>query len=286
MPDLRHLAVASARSPRFRAVIAEAWRLARLMGSERFSIIHVGERTTEAAADFAEACAGLGLDAGAVVHWLSGEPADAIVQFAAEQQVGLIVAGALERDTGPHFLSGVARALLRQCPCSLLLVTEPAPEPRPFRRLVMVTDFSESSRRAFRAALALAEKDEAESLHVLSVYTPFSAARADLGTAQGPVRGEEDEETRLEQFVEAGADSPVEIDVRVIHSTTGLGASDFSKTIEADLLVVPAAADAQGGTLLPAYMDWVIQVIPCSLWVVKAVGPDPSFTAELGASSV
>ncbi len=268
MPDPTHIAVACAMSPRLRGVLAEAQRFASLFDA-RLSILHAGERIAAHEDRFRSAIATLGLPEDTPVHWAQGAPAAALIGLAAEHSVDLLVAGALERDTGPHFLSSVARSLLRSVNCSLLLFTEPREDPKPFRKIVFVTDFTDAAREALRTALHIAEREQVESLHVLSVFTPFTAARAKFGSAESPSHHEHDAEGMLDEFASFAAESPVPIETRVIHSTTGMAAADFTKSIEADLLVVPAATDPEGQTLLPTYMDWVIQVIPCNLWIVK-----------------
>jgi len=263
-----HLAAACALSPRLHGVLAEARRFAALFDA-RFSVLHAGEQTTAHEERFRAALEKAGLPGDTTIHWAGGAPAPALIGLAEKAHVDLLVAGALERDAAPHFLSGVARSLLRGAPCSLLLFTDPREQPCPFRRIVVLTDFTDSAREALSLALHVAEREQAEVLHVLSVHTPFTAARAQLGSEAGPGRHAHDEEAMLDDFVAFAAESPVPIDTRVIHSTTGMGASDFTKTIEADRLVIPAIADGAGSTLLPPYMDWVMQVIPCPLWVVK-----------------
>lgn len=270
MPRYEHIAVASALSPRFRAVLAEGWRFAKRFNT-RFSIIHAAGRTHEREAQFREACETLGIPMNTPIIWKDGpDPAASIVEAAMENSVDLLVAGALERDAQMHFLGGIARELMRRLHCSLLLFTHPEIEQHRFRRLVAITDYSEEARDAFQSALKLAEMEEAEILHVLSVFSPFVKARAVLKDSDQPGRAEDEEEEMLEDFVSAGADSPVMIDPRVIHTTTGMGASDFTKNVEADLLVVPASAHPEEGTLVPAYLDWVFKIIPCNLWVVKS----------------
>jgi nucleotide-binding universal stress UspA family protein len=269
MPRYEHIAVASALSPRFRAVLAEGWRFANRFDA-RFSIIHAAGYSPEREEQFREANEALGIPLSTPIIWKEGPaPASSIVDAAQEHGVDLLVAGALERDAQMHFLGGVARELMRRLHCSLLLFTHPEVEPHQFRRLVAITDYTEEAREAFRCALKLAEMDEAEILHVLSVFSPFAKARASLGENGGSGRHEDQEEAMLEEFVSTGAESPVTIDPRVIHTTTGMGASDFTKNVDADLLIVPASAHPEEGTLLPAYLDWVFKVIPCNLWVVK-----------------
>lgn len=268
MPEPKNIAVACALSPRLRSVLAEAWRFAQYFDAQ-FSILHAGAYTAEKEREFLANATTLGLPADTTVLWAEGEPAPALLSLAEKQGVDLLVAGALERDVGPHFLSGVARTLLRESNCSLLLFPKPNECPQPLRKIVVVTDFTDGSREALRLALHVAEREQVESLHVLSVFSPFAAARARMGAEENPTRNEEEEDAMLDEFVSFAADSPVPIETRVIHSTTGMAAADFTKTIEADLLVVAATTNPDGSIQLPTYMDWVIQVIPCNLWVVK-----------------
>jgi nucleotide-binding universal stress UspA family protein len=270
MPRYEHIAVASALSPRFRAVLAEGWRFANRFGA-RFSIIHAGAYSPEREEQFREANEALGIPLNTPILWKEGPPAESIVDAAREHGIDLLVAGALERDAKIHFLGGVARELMRRLHCSLLLLTHPEVDEHIFRRMVTITDYTEEAREAFQSALKLAEMDESEVLYVLSVFSPFAKARASLGDSSGAGdrRLEDEEEALLEEFVSPAENSPVTIDPRVIHTTTGMGASDFTKNVDADMLVVPASAHPEEGTLLPAYLDWIFKVIPCNLWVVK-----------------
>jgi nucleotide-binding universal stress UspA family protein len=269
MPRYDHIAVASALSPRFRAVLAEGWRFATRFGA-KFSIIHADGYSAEREEQFREANEALGIPLSTQIIWKEGPPALSIVNAAREQGVDLLVAGALERDSQMHFLGGVARELMRRLHCSLLLLTHPEVEEHTFRRLVTITDYTEEAREAFQSALKLGEMDESEVLYVLSVFSPFAKARASLGENSGAEgRHEDQEEALLQEFVSPGEHSPLTIDPRVIHTTTGMGASDFTKNVDADLLIVPASAHPEEGTLLPTYLDWVFKVIPCNLWVVK-----------------
>jgi nucleotide-binding universal stress UspA family protein len=272
--NISRVALATAFSPRFLPGLAEGRRFAARLEAA-FSIIHTGERTVEKETILAEAMEHLGIPPETQVLWRSGEPVEAIIHAAEEAGIHLLIAGALIRErevSGRIFVGSVARGLLQRGSCSLLLITKPQIELRRYRRIAMVTDFSEGARNAFRAALALAEQDEAECLHVIAIRSPFAAAR--LRIEQGEA-ATDNRETLLEEFAGIAAGSPVMVERRVIESNTGIGAADFITSIEADLLVVPTAA-SQGPTLLPPQMDWVSQVIPCDLWVVKKPPVQPS----------
>jgi hypothetical protein len=110
------------------------------------------------------------------------------------------LAGALEgKDVASRsFLGAVARPLAKLARCSLLLLTHPQIGPNPFRRIVVITDFSDCAKTALKNALWLAEADSAELVQVISIHTPFMQARAELGAEyEKPTRRREEEEQLL-----------------------------------------------------------------------------------------
>jgi hypothetical protein len=68
----------------------------------------------------------------------------------------------------------------------------------------------------------------------------------------------------VKEFDTAG----VPIDTRCIEGTTGFAAADFVQSIEADLLVVAGETTA-GHAAFPARMEWLENVIPANLLVIR-----------------
>jgi nucleotide-binding universal stress UspA family protein len=276
-PPYRRVAVASAFSPRFEMVLAEAKRVRERLGSE-LNLIYVGEKDDETTRRFTEALAALDLPGDSLIHYQQGSPADAILQVVAANQVELIVAGALEKEVVLRpFLGNVARRLVREAPCSVILFTKPEREPKPLRRIVFfVPDYSAHAKHALQTTLQLAGQEQCENLYVIRVYTSFDAARAtlranaELPEDQPAARTLEEEEDALDEFIdEAQAGAPaIAIEGRCIRGNTGFAASDFVQAVEADLLVVPVETSAAAGEL-PPHIAWVTDVIPCNLWIIR-----------------
>jgi nucleotide-binding universal stress UspA family protein len=271
MPDnspYKTIAVASTFSPRFRHVLAEAKRI-----RERFRaqlhVIYAGKRSEEAAAKFREALEELQLPADSTIHYEEGDPAEAILRTLDREKIDVIVAGALEKEVVLHpFLGNVARRLVQEAPCSVMLFTKPAVKPNPLRRMVFVTDFSSHGLHA----LQLAAAESSERLYVISIITTFDQARAsiraDAGEGGKPQTRDEEEEA-LEQFVLAAGETEVPMEARCIRGNTGLVASDFVESIKADLLVVPLHKNGEASQPLPSNIAWVTDVIPCNLWLIR-----------------
>ena len=269
----KQIAVASTFSPRFEQVLSEAKRIRDRFGSN-LSLIYVGERSEETAQKFAAILDRLKLPADSQVHYGQGAPADGILRAISDHQVDLIVAGALEKEAALHpFLGNVARRLLREAPCSVVLFTNPELDPRPLRKIVFVADYSEHGQHAFNQTVKLAEAESSECLYAIRVYTTFDEVRAstfvDNGDSARRPRTFEEEEIALEKFVLAAGDTEVPIDARCIRGNTGFAASDFVKSVEADLLVVPVQKNEDSTERLPNHLAWIADVIPCNLWLVR-----------------
>jgi len=266
------IAVASTFSPRFLPLLAEAKAFSTPLGSG-FSIIYAGKYGDAEQDRFAQAFAELGIDPPPKVYCAEGDPATVIMRTATEQGIDLLIAGALERDTGGrNFLGDVARTLMRDSPISLMLFPQPSAEPRSFKKLAVIVDFSSQAQTALKKAIFLAEKHTAESIHALRIFTIFDQA---LSKPDEFLQGEktehpglEEEEAQLKKFIDAAGPSATPVEGRCIEGTTGFAASDFVQAIEADLLVIPSAAPGAPHQF-PQGMDWLFNVIPANLLVVR-----------------
>ncbi len=266
------IAVATTFSPRFRQVLAEAKRL-----RERFPadlhLIFAGKRNEEAATKFRDALEELRLPPDSTIHYEEGDPAEAILRTLAREKIDVIVAGALEKEVVLHpFLGNVARRLVREAQCSIMLFTKPATKPKPLRRIVFVADYSSHGLEALKKTLSLAAAESSERLYVISIITTFDQARASIssGASKGKDSDAHDEEEEaLEQFVLSAGATEVPIEVRCVHGNTGLVASDFVQSVNADLLVVPLQKKGEPGQPLPSNIAWITDVIPCNLWVIR-----------------
>jgi nucleotide-binding universal stress UspA family protein len=266
------IAVATTFSPRFKEVLAEAKRI-----SERFladlHLIHVGGRNEETRRKFDQVLAELNLPSDLPIYYEEGDPAEAILGVLTREKIDMLVAGALEKEIVLHpFLGNVARRLVREANCSVMLFTHPERNPRPLRRIVLIANHAREDLAALRATLLLAEAEPCERLYVIAIVTVFDEARASiLGNAmnsqeQKPSGAEEEE---LEELIFSAGATEVPIETRLIRGATGLAASDFVRSVEADLLVVLLPKRGERLQQLPSNIAWVSDVIPCNLWVIR-----------------
>src|SRR3979411_2971560 len=85
--------------------------------------------------------------------------------------------------------------------------------------------------------------------------------------SEKPTRKREEEDQLLRDFVATAPACGVPVESKIVDTTTGFAACDFTQSIGAELLVVPAPDHVAG--VLTSMMDWALQVTPCSLWIVQ-----------------
>jgi hypothetical protein len=247
----RRAAVASTFSPTFAAVLAEAGCFAGHCGAS-LEVLHAAAPTPEKEARFREA-----LGYGVQIRWVENEnPSAGLLSVAGNYE--LLIAGALQREDGSRpYTSSVARDLLRTASCDLLLVPRPQESPSAPGHIVVALEPGGGKCGLLSRTV---ERLRPQKLTLAVTQTPFAAAIA-------ASRGEQpaDLDAWLDDLTGGFADSAVEIDVRVVTSNTGYNLCDVVEGLEADLLVVRA----DSGGALPLHMNWLYQVIPTRLLVVR-----------------
>ena len=263
----RRVGVATTFSPRFKAVLAEAGRVSRALSAPLF-LIHADTFSEEKEERFRTALHELNLDGNAEIRFEPGTPAEAILKVQREAEIDLLVAGALETESvHRNFTGDVARGLLRNAPCDLLLYTDPQENPRaPDEILVAIPDFSDFSRHVFNAAIDLAKRRGGRRVNILYVQTTFAQAKEKaLGVSNGGLSTED----TLQAWTQDQPRPNVELDYHLLRGNTGFTACEFIQSSGSDLVVMPSRMPASDQPVFAPALDWIIQVIPSNLWVIR-----------------
>jgi nucleotide-binding universal stress UspA family protein len=250
------------------AVLAEAGRVSLSLAAP-LCLIHADEFAPEKEERFRSALRDLHLDPGSAIRFEPGEPAEAILKVQREENIDLLVAGAMETESvHRNFTGDVARELLKRAPCDLLLFTEPNENSKPPEGIIVVVpDLSEPSRRVLRSALDLAQRGGGHQIiTLLHVQTTFAQAKEKaLGVNNGTLSTEE----TLQSWVEVEARPGMELDYHLLRGNTGFTACEFIQSSGTDLVVMPSQMPAADQTVFAPALDWIIQVIPGNLWVIR-----------------
>ena len=163
----KKIGLALAFSPRCGALLLEAIRIQSIFKSELI-LIHVGEQNPQNETFLNEALNSAGIDkANTKVIWEQGNTTNTILAICEREKVDLLVAGALEKENlFRYYIGSIARTILRKANCSVLVITKPSLDPKPFQKVVVQAGSNQIPVLALETACKIA-KIENTSLHVI-----------------------------------------------------------------------------------------------------------------------
>ncbi len=163
-----------------------------------------------------------------------GDPATLILDVARQTGAGLIVTGVARDETlGRWLLGATVDRLVRRAPVPVLIVKT---RPRPYKDVLVATDFSESSVHALNAAGALFPEAGLTLLHAFE--TPFGDV---FGSDSYRERFGDLEEKAVAAFIGESAlpeGQKQRIQVRIEHGAPETAIRDHMNTRETPLLVL------------------------------------------------
>jgi nucleotide-binding universal stress UspA family protein len=274
-----HIAVTIDFSPYMEGTLAEGRRLSQLYGAA-LSVIHIGEDDLQQKKRLQKALRNTGINPQEVqLFWQTGEPVEEIMTIARDQKIDLLVAAANEKKNLVEYYTGsVARNMIRQAPCSVLLCVRQGEQTPGYRKIIVKAGEMEESKKSMPAACLLAQQEKAEILHIVKQVNMygFTMAVASQDPAEEYQETKEklyeDEIKEVEQVLE---ESPVEdlpIDIKVVKEKYGPALVRISQETAADLLIM-AAPEREPGFMekvVPTDLEYLLKDLPCNLMLVQA----------------
>lgn len=253
-----HIGVASTFSPSFRALLAEADRVAKCFAAP-LSILHAAGEDSEKMARFREVIGSLSQADEERVVWREAEsPADALFAMSEERGIDLLVSGALESEQEHrYFLGSVARTLLKNARNDILLVPKPSETAKPCSLVVVEVDLRSPNLPVLSRACDWATRLSATEMLFIGVVTPFESAASALVDGSSKAAPED----KLTEILDQVSGFVGDVDYRIVHSNTGFSVCDFVKDSGADLFIV-GARNGGGVPRFPSHLDWLQQVVP------------------------
>ena len=213
------------------------------------------------------------------VDWdlLTGNPSDAVVDFAAREQVGLIVVGTRgHRSLDSLFLGSTARRIVQRATCPVLSVHPADALPkRPIQRILVATDFSPEAEIALQSAAGLLQSDDAEIILLHSYLVPYDLLPADgfVSAATGLEQwktAQIDVEHRLASCTLALSESSPAISTRGIEGYPPDIIVEQAKTLDVDLIAMGThGRTGLSHAILGSIAEKVIQRAPCPVLTVR-----------------
>lgn len=275
----KHIAVAIDFSPHMEAMLAQAQRIS-LLYEAVLSIIHIGKDDQQEKKRLREAVQQAGIEEQKVkIFWEDGEPVEKIVAIAREQGVDLLMTAANKKKNLLEYYTGsVARDMLRNAPCSVLLLVRPGKPAVAFKNIVIKAGELEESRKSIPAGCRIGQKERANQLQIIKQVKlyGFTMSVASEGTVDEYQETKEDmfeeEIEEVEQVLKETTADRLPIEVKVVKEKYGPALTRITKKSKADLLLL-AAPEEKPGLLAKVFttdLEYLLKDLPCNLMMIKA----------------
>lgn len=248
----KKIALAIGLNPRTEALVCEAKRIQKALQAELL-LIHVGEQTTEREqlmSEFLQNAQAKDLP----LKWIDkSSVTENIIKTCELEAVDLLIIGAFARETFlKRQIGSVSRALARKANCSLLILTDPSKDPKPFRKIVVDGNDPTKALETISVALTWEKIEDATQVHILkeanmlglSIMASEDRSEDEIATLKrDAVKHTIDD---LERLIQPIVSPDSKINIKIISGKFGYEIARFSSRILADLLIVPAPERSLG----------------------------------------
>lgn len=242
-------------------------------------LIHIGERDQHTEQLMRELVGKSGLEENSLnIIWRTGEPTKAITDACHQFNLDLLIAGALTREsTLKYYMGSVARNIMREAPCSVLIITQLSGEPGHFRKIYASAHYNNVGEEAIRTGYEFAKLENAENFVVIKeIQTPALAATISDGTSLDEIERKKielqsEEENKLHFFLRELNLSGIPISTICLYGKEGWETVNYIRNNKGDLLVVPAPPRRLKlfDRLFQHDIEFVFKQLPCSLLIIK-----------------
>jgi nucleotide-binding universal stress UspA family protein len=275
---INRIGLALAFSPRMEALMAEVARLLTAYHAQ-LVLVHVGQETPDATAKVETLLSESGIHVSQVkILWREGDPADCILKACKDEQIDLLVAGALRKENFmQYYLGTIARKILRKADCSVLMLVDPTVEKKQMQHIVVNAEDSVYVEDALEGAFDVARKEKALWVHVVKEVKLYGLTM----TAMNDCTEEEYTEQRnelmrseienVEKLIARVPHEGVKINIKLLSGKSGFELSKFAQRKQADLLVVGASPRKffLFDRVFTHDLEYIFQDLPCNLLVVN-----------------
>lgn len=265
-------------SPTGKALLEEAGRLKNLFKAELI-LIHAGEKNSDTEKKLHDLVINCGLLLEEVTFvWVDGKPAKVIINSIKQNGIELLIAGALEKEKAiKYYFGSVARKLMREAPCSLLILTSSVNANKQFKKIAVSVDFSSVSENTVVKAHQFAILEKSEKLIVireiditgLSASVSSSSSVSDFELFREKLVNEES--AKMNMFLSELNLQGIDIEKVCLSGKEGWEAKKFLKDNNVDLFVFTAPIRRLGifDRVFQHDLEFIFMDIPCDLFIIE-----------------
>ena len=271
------IALAIAFSPRMEALISEAKRMKDVLGSSLI-LIHIGKETEEKKKELLIILEKYQVDLQrTTIFWREGKPVKKIIQICNQEDVDLLIAGAIKQENVfTYYIGSIARKIIRKAKCSVLMLVEPSQEPRSFDKVVINGTQQSQTPVVIKRGIELCKKEHSSQVFIVNeikMYMLRMATASEESEAKASLIKKQlvqDEINFVENILKNIDKGDLKIHIKVTGGRWAVELAKFSEKIKADLLVVGGQENLNFlDRLFPHDLEDILSNLPCNVLIIN-----------------
>ncbi len=196
-----------------------------------------------------------------------------------ENGIDLLICGALEKENiVRYYLGSVARKLMHELTCSLLVVKDPESVNSPFERFCVNVDYSLMNEHAIRKAYEFAKREKAKEFILVHEFqipglaiTIYDGGQAEK-TEKTRLEYQKEEEEKLKLFSEELNLTELNTKKVCLYGKQGWELKQYAKDSGSDLLVLsfPPKKVKIFDKLFQHDIEFILNQLPCTLLIIRS----------------
>lgn len=273
----KRIALAIAFSPRMEALIQEAMRMVDIHGASLI-LIHIGEDTDEKKAILHSLLDKWQINLDKVkIIWKMGRPDKKIIQVCNQENVDLLIAGALKQENMfTYYIGSIARKIIRKAKCSVLILIEPDTKPRNFDKVVINGTQAEYTPEIIKKGIEFSKTEHPSQVYIVNEIKMYllrmAAASEESEDKAAAIKRQlvKDEVNYVENILKTIDKGDLNISIKVTGGRWAVELAKFSEKIQADLLIVGRHENLTFiDRIFPHDLEDMLSNLPCNLLIIN-----------------
>jgi len=266
-------------SPNALALLKIAHRLQKLFQSELL-IIHAGENSNEVHEKIIKVINEADIpDNSYEIIIREGEASKIITNICEEKKIDLLISGALEKENLlKYYIGSVARKLMHEAPCSILVIVNPGNLLDSFKRFCVNVDYSQLNETAVKKAYEFAKLENAKEFVLVREFqipglaiTIYDGGETDKAE-KTRLEIQKEEEEKLKIFSDELGLTELEVKRVCLYGKQGWELKQYAVNSNSDLLVLssPQKKLKLFDKIFQHDIEFILNQLPCSLLIIRS----------------
>ncbi|AXT21203.1 universal stress protein [Flavobacteriaceae bacterium AU392] len=267
-------------SPNLKANINEAARLSHFFNTELI-LIHVGEQSKDKENTFKTFLKPFIKDGfNYKIIFKSGNPVDVILSVSEENNIDLLILGALQQENFlKYYVGSIARKITRQAKCSVLLLINPSVDRIPCNHIVVNGLEDPKTKLTITSAFYVAKHLSSDKITIVEEIGQEKVAvniDDDKSLRKSTIVKERirlREDSRVKNLIEnipEGYTQNIQINTQPIFGKRGYSIGHYAQVVRADLLIMNAPNKISfWDRLFPHDIEHILTELPTDVLIIR-----------------